>query len=293
MNPDTVNAECLETMSLPQEVLVNFQYEYTTREGKQVSIKPNERYILVTKTNDHWWHVRKDEATKPFFIPAQYVTVLSPENETTQLPSEQDEKDTAKSLSPVPLELDIIDQKSIKTAIEKDEHRISKFVIPFENQQWEAQAEPELEPCNLDNDAIQMDISRDCSTNYFSPVKVEGTCASTNSQRTAEESSENQSNKNPQNDLNDDIRMLIRAGWDPKIWDLKEESIYESIDSVKDSGVQDTKHKRKVMEELTLASPVSPSFISPTFSPQQSPGSPTDMPSILTEKVQSNFTYSS
>lgn len=275
---------------------MKFQYEYTTREGQQVSIKPNDQYILVNKTNDHWWHVRKDEATKPFFIPAQYVTVLPPENETTQLSSEQDEKETIKPLSSVPLEVTIKDQKSIKTAIEK-EHRISKFVVPFENQQWEAQAEPELDPSNLDNVAIQMDVSQDGLTNSFSPFKGDciyatshGHTSTTNSQKTVTMSTEKQSNKNPQYDLNDDIRMLIRAGWDPKIWDFKEERLYESIDSV----VQDTKDsERNVIEELALVSPVSPSSISPPFSSQQSPGSPTDILSVFTEKVQYNFIYSS
>ncbi|XP_064177818.1 rho GTPase-activating protein 27-like isoform X2 [Anguilla rostrata] len=57
-------------------VLVEFEYEYTGRDGALVSIKPNERYILVSRTNDHWWHVRKDEQTKPFYIPAKYVKEL-------------------------------------------------------------------------------------------------------------------------------------------------------------------------------------------------------------------------
>ncbi|XP_030649344.1 rho GTPase-activating protein 27 [Chanos chanos] len=57
-------------------VLVEFEYEYTGRDGHLVSIKPNERYILLAKTNDHWWHVRKDIHAKPFYIPAKYVKEL-------------------------------------------------------------------------------------------------------------------------------------------------------------------------------------------------------------------------
>ncbi|XP_067237763.1 rho GTPase-activating protein 27 isoform X2 [Chanodichthys erythropterus] len=57
-------------------VLVEFEYEYEGRDGHMVSIKPNERYILLSKTNDHWWHVRKDEQAKPFYIPAKYVKEL-------------------------------------------------------------------------------------------------------------------------------------------------------------------------------------------------------------------------
>ncbi|XP_061087660.1 rho GTPase-activating protein 27-like isoform X2 [Conger conger] len=59
-----------------EQVLVEFEFEYTARDGGFVSIKPNEKYILVNRTNDHWWHVRKDEQTKPFYIPAKYVKEL-------------------------------------------------------------------------------------------------------------------------------------------------------------------------------------------------------------------------
>ncbi|XP_070703571.1 rho GTPase-activating protein 27-like isoform X2 [Pempheris klunzingeri] len=57
-------------------VLVEFQYEYQGRDGVLVSIKPNERYILLAKTNDHWWQVRRDSSSKPFYIPAKYVKEL-------------------------------------------------------------------------------------------------------------------------------------------------------------------------------------------------------------------------
>uniref|UniRef100_W5N6C8 Rho GTPase activating protein 27 n=1 Tax=Lepisosteus oculatus TaxID=7918 RepID=W5N6C8_LEPOC len=66
-------------------VLVEFEYQYTGRDGGLVSIKPNERYVLLAKTNDHWWHVRKDEHTKPFYIPAKYVKEL-PQRSITQKP---------------------------------------------------------------------------------------------------------------------------------------------------------------------------------------------------------------
>ncbi|KAF3704183.1 Rho GTPase-activating protein 27 CIN85-associated multi-domain-containing [Channa argus] len=54
-------------------VSVQYEFEYKARDGRLVSIKPNESYILVSKTNDHWWHVRKDQDTMPFYVPAQYV----------------------------------------------------------------------------------------------------------------------------------------------------------------------------------------------------------------------------
>lgn len=58
-------------------VLVEYEYEYRTRSGRLVSIKPSERYVLVSKSNEHWWHVRRDQHTRPFYVPAQYVKELS------------------------------------------------------------------------------------------------------------------------------------------------------------------------------------------------------------------------
>uniref|UniRef100_A0A3P8SJ31 Rho GTPase activating protein 27, like n=1 Tax=Amphiprion percula TaxID=161767 RepID=A0A3P8SJ31_AMPPE len=60
-------------------VLVEFEYEYEGRDGELVSIKPNERYVLLAKTNAHWWQVRKDAVSKPFYIPAKYVKELPPD----------------------------------------------------------------------------------------------------------------------------------------------------------------------------------------------------------------------
>nr|XP_020472224.1 rho GTPase-activating protein 27-like isoform X1 [Monopterus albus] len=57
-------------------VAVQYEFEYTAKDGRLVSIKPNESYILVSKTNEHWWHVRKDQHSRPFFVPAQYVKEL-------------------------------------------------------------------------------------------------------------------------------------------------------------------------------------------------------------------------
>ncbi|XP_014869991.1 rho GTPase-activating protein 27-like isoform X5 [Poecilia latipinna] len=57
-------------------VLVEFEYEYKDQNGVLVTIKPNERYVLLAKTNDHWWHVRNDSSSKAFYIPAKYVKEL-------------------------------------------------------------------------------------------------------------------------------------------------------------------------------------------------------------------------
>lgn len=51
---------------------VEYDYEYEAKD-KKIVIKQGERYVLVKKTNDDWWQVKKDENSKPFYVPAQYV----------------------------------------------------------------------------------------------------------------------------------------------------------------------------------------------------------------------------
>uniref|UniRef100_A0A8C5MH33 Rho GTPase activating protein 27 n=1 Tax=Leptobrachium leishanense TaxID=445787 RepID=A0A8C5MH33_9ANUR len=66
------------TRTLEKEfVLVEYEFEYIAKDGRVITIKPNERYILLKRTNEHWWHVCQDHKTKPFYIPAKYVKVLS------------------------------------------------------------------------------------------------------------------------------------------------------------------------------------------------------------------------
>lgn len=70
----------MESAGAPEEVyvLVEYGFEYRAKDGTLVSIKPNERYVLLKRTNDHWWHVRKSRDARPFYIPAQYVKELPP-----------------------------------------------------------------------------------------------------------------------------------------------------------------------------------------------------------------------
>lgn len=58
---------------------MEYEYKYQGRDGVLVSIKPNERYILLSKTNDHWWQVQSNQSSKPFYIPAKYVKELPPD----------------------------------------------------------------------------------------------------------------------------------------------------------------------------------------------------------------------
>ncbi|XP_060761966.1 rho GTPase-activating protein 12a isoform X3 [Neoarius graeffei] len=51
---------------------VEYDYEYKSKD-RMITIKQGECYLLVQKTNEDWWQVRKEEGSKPFYVPAQYV----------------------------------------------------------------------------------------------------------------------------------------------------------------------------------------------------------------------------
>ncbi|XP_061661602.1 rho GTPase-activating protein 12b isoform X3 [Syngnathoides biaculeatus] len=58
----------------PGQVYVEVEYDYEYKaKDKVVTIRQGECYMLVKKTNEDWWQVRKDEGTKAFYVPAQYV----------------------------------------------------------------------------------------------------------------------------------------------------------------------------------------------------------------------------
>ncbi|KAI4533692.1 hypothetical protein MG293_016711 [Ovis ammon polii] len=57
-------------------VLVEHPFEYTGKDGRRVAIQPNERYRLLRRSTEHWWHVRSEPGGRPFYLPAQYVREL-------------------------------------------------------------------------------------------------------------------------------------------------------------------------------------------------------------------------
>uniref|UniRef100_A0A6Q2XF24 Rho GTPase activating protein 12a n=1 Tax=Esox lucius TaxID=8010 RepID=A0A6Q2XF24_ESOLU len=70
---------------------VEYDYQYKSKE-RQICIQQGERYMLVKKTNGDWWQVKKDEATKAFYVPAQYVrevrkALMPPPNESLTVTS--------------------------------------------------------------------------------------------------------------------------------------------------------------------------------------------------------------
>lgn len=249
-------------MSLSQQVLVNYEYKYTARDGREVYIKPNEHYVLVAKTNETWWHVRRDETDKPFFIPATYVTELSPETNQTPLnpPEEFSGSEYLKSTSetapdslPIiiePPEVTLRVPASIKRDTEKDGHRISTYIIPKEFFELKG-----LDPDPIKTEAetgpvpeLQIyDTIKDKLSNPASPTNGEAppsiilpplhTVNTPQSPKMEIKSTVNATER-PQLDskaLDQDIQMLNRAGWGD-VWNSmnKDENVYESLDTARE-----------------------------------------------------------
>uniref|UniRef100_A0A3P9IXK3 Rho GTPase activating protein 12 n=1 Tax=Oryzias latipes TaxID=8090 RepID=A0A3P9IXK3_ORYLA len=58
----------------PGQVYIEVEYDYEYKaKDKMVTIRQGECYMLVKKTNEDWWQVKRDESAKAFYVPAQYV----------------------------------------------------------------------------------------------------------------------------------------------------------------------------------------------------------------------------
>ena len=49
-----------------------YPYSYEMQPGREVSFEAGERFILVEKSNEDWWHVRKGE--QDIYVPANYMS---------------------------------------------------------------------------------------------------------------------------------------------------------------------------------------------------------------------------
>lgn len=58
----------------PGEAYIEVEYDYEYKaKNRVIAIHQGECYLLVKKTNEDWWQVRKEEGSKAFYVPAQYV----------------------------------------------------------------------------------------------------------------------------------------------------------------------------------------------------------------------------
>lgn len=53
---------------------VLFDFEYQTKDGREISIHHGEKLFLLRKTNADWWQVIRNSSERPFYVPATYVT---------------------------------------------------------------------------------------------------------------------------------------------------------------------------------------------------------------------------
>ncbi|KAK7123088.1 hypothetical protein R3I94_020011 [Phoxinus phoxinus] len=236
-------------MSLSQQVVVKFEYNYTARDGRLVSIKPNEHYTLVAKTNETWWHVQRHKTDKPFFIPAMYVTELPPETNQTPLDPPEEfsglkpSSETAPHSLPAnikPAEVTLRVPDSIKRDSEKDGHRISTYIIPKEFFELkgldpdplkvEAEAGPVPELQIYDNVSFNPGSPSSPSI-LLTPAFTDITSKSIESPKESIERPHGDSKS-----LDQDIQILIRPGWTEDIWNLmdKDKNVYESINTVRE-----------------------------------------------------------
>ncbi|XP_030630924.1 rho GTPase-activating protein 27 [Chanos chanos] len=275
-------------MSITDLVLVNFEYEYETRDGKKVSIKPNEQYILIAKTNDHWWHVRKDETTKPFYIPAKYVTELPPEDIQTPLapPVEfsgddnvQPCIDTTPTTPPL-VGVTLRVPKSIKNDTEKNGQRISTFTIPqdlYKSKLWESEnSTSEMEVTDFYMDVTQFNLAhKDLSKT--TPPDTEETVDSLPPAPQFSSDDAITTTVSTQDKPQPTLKLETGSQWPEsqpsllqgpsceQLWELMDDGIYESIPEVQ---LPEPKVPEEMMQETEQAVSA-PSAVAPVSPPAE------------------------
>ncbi|XP_035303968.1 rho GTPase-activating protein 27 isoform X3 [Cricetulus griseus] len=87
-------------------VLVEHPFEYTGKDGRRIAIQPNERYRLLRRSTEHWWHVRREPGGRPFYLPAQYVRELPALGDPAPAPAPQPSAPQPRPAIPEPLAYD-------------------------------------------------------------------------------------------------------------------------------------------------------------------------------------------
>lgn len=123
-------------------VSVQYEFEYKATDGRLVTIKPNECYILVSKSNEHWWHVRKDQHTRPFYVPAQYVKELTSQTRDSPSPNKLDLTECVTNSKPV----DVADVTPSKSVIRLSTQGASRETYRFSTFGFSDNV-PDIKPC--------------------------------------------------------------------------------------------------------------------------------------------------
>ncbi|XP_039894462.1 rho GTPase-activating protein 12-like isoform X3 [Simochromis diagramma] len=77
----------------PGQIYIEVEYDYEYKfKDRLIKIQQGECYMLVKKSNEDWWQVKKEESSKAFYVPAQYVrevrkALMPPPKPILHLPS--------------------------------------------------------------------------------------------------------------------------------------------------------------------------------------------------------------
>lgn len=58
-----------------EEVEALYAYSYNAADGRKIEFNAGEKFTLLSKANDDWWHVKRN-GEKPMYVPANYVREL-------------------------------------------------------------------------------------------------------------------------------------------------------------------------------------------------------------------------
>jgi hypothetical protein len=54
-------------------VVVLYDFHYTSKDSREISVRKGEKLYLIEKTNKDWWQVVRNSERRSFYVPAQYV----------------------------------------------------------------------------------------------------------------------------------------------------------------------------------------------------------------------------
>lgn len=58
-----------------------YAYSYDAADGRRITFDAGDKFTLLCKANDDWWHVRRNNDEKPMYVPANYVRELTSKEE--------------------------------------------------------------------------------------------------------------------------------------------------------------------------------------------------------------------
>jgi uncharacterized protein YgiM (DUF1202 family) len=62
-------------MVVEEQVEALYAYSYDAGDGRKIAFDAGEKFTLLSKANDDWWHVKRSDE-KPMYVPANYVREL-------------------------------------------------------------------------------------------------------------------------------------------------------------------------------------------------------------------------